>query len=292
MGLKYQPWQDLSPDLLFSADSSLAVINAHLELHLALQVPPPLHFQQHLLAWVKQHRQDTSEAFNHAVMLLGYCADIRVAAIEQLAQLLKHPEFYIRGNVAVSLAHLQIDQPKLIRQIGQLIFDDEGNGDWTTSSAAFSALILLKQHAVAALPELLDYISRYPNQSDVSGYPCSNRALVKIFAQITQPHPQIIAWLLNLIEQQAREYATPRSSVLAICVLTKMVDALSVRQLKCIESFLNSDMLDLCPDDDDFFDVLSAVYRLFQDQPERIEQWVEAMSLLDQSKNIDNDLFL
>jgi len=278
MGLKYQPWQDLPSNLLFSAASSLAVINVHLERHLDLQVPTPFDFQQHLLTWVKRHRHDSSESFNHAVMLLGYCTDIRVAAIEQLAQLLKHPEFYIRGNAAVSLANLQVDQLKLIRQIGQRIFDDAGNGDWTASSAAFHALILLKQHAVAALPELLDYINRYPNQPDVSGYPCSNRALAKIFAQIAQPHPKIVAWLLNLIEQQACEYSTPRSSVLAICALSHMPDALTAAERSIIQSFLTSAMLDMDMDDDAIYALLTAVEILFGDQLRWIDQWVGFMN--------------
>lgn len=274
MGLKYQPWHYLTPTQLFAAHTPLATLHEHLAYHANQSTSPSLDFQQHLLSWVKQHRQDSSESFNHAVMLLGYCTDIRVAAIEQLAQLLKHPEFYIRGNAAVSLANLQVDQLKLIRQIGQRIFDDAGNGDWTASSAAFHALILLKQHAVAALPELLDYIDRYPNQSDVSGYPCSNRALAKIFAQIAQPHPKIVAWLLNLIEQQACEYSTPRSSLLAICALSHMPDALTAAERNMIQSFLTSAMLDMDMDDDAIYALLTAVEILFGDQLRWIDQWV------------------
>lgn len=291
MGLKYQPWHYLTPAQLFAPHTPLATLHAHLVYQIDQSTSPPLDFQQHLLVWVKQHRHDSSETFNHAVILLGNCPDIRTDAIPMLCGLLKHPEFFIRGNAAVSLAKLKIDQPKLISQIGQLVFDHAGNGDWTTSSAALNALVDLQQHAHHALPHLIAFIEQYPQKPD-SRYPCSNRSLVRIFGQILSPHPKVIAWLLNLIEQQEREYATPHSSKLAICVLTKMVDALSAGQLKCIQSFLNSDMLDLCPDDDDFFDVLSAVYQLFRDQPERIEQWIEAMNLLDQSKNIDDDLFL
>lgn len=273
MGLKYQPWHHLTPAQLFATDTPLATLHTHLVYQLNQSTSPPPDFQQHLLGLVKQHRQDSSEAFNHAVILLGNCPDIRTDAIRMLGALLKHPEFFIRGNAAVSLAMLQVDQPKLIRQIGQLLFDHAGNGDWTASSAALNALILLKQQAVAALPELLDYIDRYPNQPDVSGYPCSNRALANIFAQIAQPHPKIVAWLLNLIEQQAREYATPRSSVLAICVLSCMPDTLTTAARNMIQSFLTSAMLNI-EDDEDIYVLLSAVEILFADQLQWIDQWV------------------
>lgn len=274
MGLKYQPWHYLTPTQLFAAHTPLDTLHGHLVYQINQSTSPPLDFQQHLLTWVKQHRHDSSEAFNHAVILLGNCPDIRTDAILMLCGLLKHPEFFIRGNAAVSLAKLKIDQPKLIRQIGQLIFDHAGNGDWTTSSAALNALARLKLHAVAALPELLDYIDRYPNQPDMSGYPCSNRVLAKIFAQIAQPHPKIVAWLLNLIEQQAREYATPYSSVLAICALSCMPDAITAADRSMIQSFLTSAMLDISIDDKRIYALLTAVEVLFADQLKWVNQWV------------------
>lgn len=274
MGLKYQPWHHLTPVQLFAPYTPLATLHTHLVYQLNQSTSPPLDFQQYLLIWVKQHRHDSSEAFNHAVILLGNCPDIRTDAIRMLGALLKHPEFFIRGNAAVSLAKLKIDQPKLIRQIGQLIFDHAGNGDWTTSSAALNALVLLKLHAVAALPELLDYINRYPNQPDVSGHPCSNRVLAIIFAQIAQPHPKIVAWLLNLIEQQACEYSTPRSSVLAICALSCMPNALTTAERNMIQSFLTSAMLDMDMDDDAIYALLTAVEVLFADRLKWVNQWV------------------
>lgn len=274
MGLKYLPWQALPPAQLFATHTPLATLHEHLVYHANQSNAPPIDFQQHLLAWVKQHQQDRSDTLNHAVILLGNCPNIRTDAIPTLCGLLKHPEFDIRGNAAVSLAMLQVDQPTLIRQIGQLLFDHAGNGDWTASSAALNALILLKQQAIAALPELLDYIDRYPNQPDVNGYPCSNYALAQIFTQIAQPHPKIVAWLLNLIEQQAREYATPKSSTQAICALARMPDALGTSQRQMIQSFLTSAMLDMDMDDDDIYALLAAVEILFGDQLRWIDQWV------------------
>ena len=274
MGLKYLPWQALPSDQLFAPHTPLSTLHEHLVYHANQSTSPPLDFQQHLLVWVKSHRQDRSDTFNQAVILLGHCSDIRTDAIQMLGGLLKHPEFYIRGNAAVSLAKIQVDQPTLIRQIGRLIFDHAGNGDWTASSAALDALIALKQQAVAALPELLDYIDLYPNQPDVNGYPCSNYALAKIFTQIVQPHPKIVAWLLNLIEQQAREYATPRSSVLAICALSCMPDMLTTADRNMIQSFLTSAMLDMDIDDESIYSLINAVEILFGDQLKWIDQWV------------------
>ena len=274
MGLKYLPWQALPPDQLFAPHTPLSTLHEHLVYHINQSTSPPLDFQQHLLAWVKSHRQDRSETFNQAVILLGHCSDIRTDVIPVLSGLLNHPEFYIRGNAAVSLAMLQVDQPILIRQIGQLIFDHAGNGDWTASSAALDALIVLKQQAVVALPALLDYIDRYPNQPDSSRNPCSNRALAQVFTQIAQPHPKIVAWLLNLIEQQACEYATPRSSVLAICALSCMPDMLTTADRNMIQSFLTSAMLDMDIDDESIYALLSAVEILFGDQLKWIDQWV------------------
>jgi hypothetical protein len=274
MGLKYLPWQALPPAQLFATHTPLSTLHEHLAYHANQSTSPPLDFQQHLLAWVKSHRQDCSDTFNQAVILLGHCSDIRTDVIQMLSALLKHPEFYIRGNAAVSLAKLQVDQPTLIRQIGQLIFDHAGNGDWTASSAALDALIVLKQQAVVALPELLDYIDRYPNQSDSSRDPCSNRALAQIFTQIAHPHPKIVAWLLNLIEQQAREYATPKSSTQAICALAGMPDALTTADRHMIQSFLTSAMLDMDIDDESIYSLISAVEILFGDQLQWVDQWV------------------
>lgn len=273
MGLKYLPWQALPPAQLFATHTPLSTLHEHLVYHANQSTSPPVDFQQHLLAWVKSHRQDRSDTFNQAVILLSNCPEIRTDVIPVLSGLLNHPEFYIRGNAAMALAMLQVDQPTLIRQIGQLIFDHAGNGDWTASSAALNSLIVLKQQAVAALPELLDYIDRYPNQPDVNGYPCSNYALAQIFTQIAQPHPKIVAWLLNLIEQQACEYATPRSSVLAIGALSCMPDALTVPERNMIQSFLTGAMLNI-EDDDDIYLLLSAVEILFGDQLKWIDQWV------------------
>lgn len=274
MGLKYLPWQALPPAQLFAPDTPLTTLHEHLAYHANQSTSPPLDFQQHLLVWVKSHRQDRSDTFNQAVILLGHCSDIRTDAIQMLGALLKHPEFYIRGNAAMSLAMLQMDQPTLIRQVGQLIFDHAGNGDWTASSAALDALIVLKQQAVAALPELLDYIDRYPNQPDSSRNPCSNRALAQVFTQIAQPHPKIVAWLLNLIEQQAREYATPRSSVLAICALSGMPDMLTTADRNMIQSFLTSAMLDMDINDESIYALLAAVETLFGNQLQWVDQWV------------------
>lgn len=274
MGLKYLPWQALPPAQLFATHTPLSTLHEHLAYHANQSTSPPLDFQQHLLAWVKSHRQDRSDTFNHAVILLGKCPNVRTDATPTLSGLLKHPEFYIRGNAAVSLAKLQVDQPTLIHQIGQLIFDHAGNGDWTVSSAALDALIVLKQQAVVALPELLDYIDRYPNQPDSSRDPCSNRALAQIFTQIAQPHPKIVAWLLNLIEQQAREYATPKSSTQAICALAGMPDALTTADRHMIQSFLTSAMLDMDIDDESIYSLINAVEILFGDQLQWIDQWV------------------
>lgn len=274
MGLKYLPWQALPPAQLFATHTPLTTLHEHLVYHANQSTSPPLDVQQHLLAWIKSHRQDRSDTFNQAVILLGHCSDIRTDAIQMLGALLKHPEFYIRGNAAMALAKLQVDQPTLIRQIGQLIFDHAGNGDWMASSAALDALIVLKQQAVVALPELLDYIDRYPNQPDSSRHPCSNRTLAQIFTQIAQPHPKIVAWLLNLIEQQAREYATPKSSTQAICALAGMPDALTTADRHMIQSFLTSAMLDMDIDDESIYSLINAVEILFGDQLKWIDQWV------------------
>jgi hypothetical protein len=114
----------------------------------------------------------------------------------------------------MSLAKLKLDDPQCIDQIGDLIFDDEGN-DWSVQSAALGALALLGGKSLAVIPRLLTLAEKTLEEEDFNGYPCTNRLLAEAFGAIGCTSPQVIEALRKIIEKQGYISTIPAISALS-----------------------------------------------------------------------------
>ena len=196
--------------------------------------PLPPQAQRRILDMAHANMHGSSDLFNLAIIALSVCHAIRAEAIALLAAQLDSNLWFVRGNAAVSLGLLGVDDEQTISRIADLLSDPEGY-DWNVCSAALEALAALGPKAIAAVPHMLALVSTELDEEDIHGYPCAKSLLANAFGAIGEASPEVIEALRKLVEKQGFLSAYP-----ATIALGKLGPA-ALPALGTIKAFLFSD---------------------------------------------------
>lgn len=201
----------------------------------SLEMALPLQAQDMILHRAQSHggnRDD--EAYSTAIIALAQCKDRPAEAIAILAPCLDSEAWFIRGNAAMSLGLLGIEDEALINRLGDMIFDTEGN-DWSVQSATLGALTELGDKARSQTVKLLRLARNEEDEEDFNGYPCPNQLLADCFAAIGDGTPEVIEALRKIVARQGRISAGP-----AIIALGKLGKA-AQSSMDAIKAFVFSE---------------------------------------------------
>lgn len=195
----------------------------------SLEIALPLQAQDMILRRAQSYdgnRDD--EAYSTAVIALALCKDRQAEAIALLAPCLDSEAWFIRGNAAMSLGLLGVEDEALINRLGGMIFDTEGN-DWSVQSATLGALTALGAKASSQINKLL----RLARNDEDDEY--INQALADCFGALGDGSAAVIEALRNIVTRQA--YTSGR---LAVIALGKLGEAASPA-MDAIEAFIVSE---------------------------------------------------
>ncbi|MFZ6733460.1 hypothetical protein ACO0LG_16150 [Undibacterium sp. Ji42W] len=174
------------------------------------------------------------EAYRTGVIALALCKDRQAEAVAILAPCLDSEAWFIRGNAAMSLGLLGIEDEVLINRLGDMIFDTEGN-DWSVQSAMLVALMKLGDKASSQISKLLRLARDNEEVEDFSGYPCPNQLLADCFAAIGDDSAAVIEALRKTVARQGFISAGP-----AVIALGKLGKA-AAPAMEAIKAFIFSE---------------------------------------------------
>lgn len=185
----------------------------------SLEMALPLQAQDMIVRRAQSHggnRDD--EAYSSAVIALALCKDRQAEAVAILSPCLDSEAWFIRGNAAMSLGLLGIEDEALINRLGDMIFDTEGN-DWSVQSATLGALTALGAKASSQISKLLRLARDDEEEEDFNGYPCPNQLLADCFGAIGDDSAAVIEALRKTVVRQGFISAGP--AVIALGKLGK-----------------------------------------------------------------------
>ncbi|MBI3728706.1 MAG: HEAT repeat domain-containing protein [Burkholderiales bacterium] len=179
----------------------------------SLEMALPLQAQDMIVRRAQSYDSNRDdETYSTTVIALALCKDRQAEAIAILAPSLDSEAWFIRGNAAMSLGLLGIEDEALINRLGDMIFDTEGN-DWSVRSATLGALTELGDKASSQVSKLLQ-LARDDEDDEYT-----NQMLADCFAALGDDSAAVIEALRKIVARQA--YTSGRRAVIALGKLGK-----------------------------------------------------------------------
>lgn len=183
--------------------------SAILETFNTLDTALPLAAQTLILQAAQARSSNHSdEVFSYTVIALSQCQEFRAQAIAILVPCLDSNAWFIRGNAAMSLGSLGVDDNAVVDRLGDMIFDTEGH-DWSVQSAALQAMTGLGRKVRSQVPKLLRLAQTCEQEEDFNGYLCTNKLLTDCFAAAGDDSPAVIEALRKMVLKQGHISSGP-----------------------------------------------------------------------------------
>ncbi|MFZ6719904.1 hypothetical protein [Undibacterium sp. Ji49W] len=201
--------------------------------------------------------------WNQAIIGLAKCHDLSDKAIAILTPCLQSEYWFIRGNAAVSLALLGVQDVATISRIGELLFDHEGF-DWHVSEAALSALEIIGEPVQQEIPQILHRASAYIHQDEFGGWTDVGASIANCLAAVGDDSPEVINSLCQIIEKR-------KISAYDACIALCMLNAKAEQAQQAIASYLCSDEMPV-DDAERTYGLIDALESVACDRPDLIRQ--------------------